>query len=109
MLFRSAVRELDQRFEVLARFGGAYNTIQGRLDHELWRLSMLRTKLFQATADVESGLPHKFIVNRALPADKKAYPVRWFVTLISATSAFLLALLVVMVRQNVRKFRSANG
>ena len=32
-----AVRELDQRFEVLARFGGAYNTIQGRLDHELWR------------------------------------------------------------------------
>ena len=58
---------------------------------------------------MESELPHKFIVNKALPADKKAYPVRWLVTAISTASAFLLALLFLIVRENLRKLPTANG
>ena len=104
-----AIRLFDEKFKVLAQYGGAYLTLQGQLDNELWRLNQLRTKLTQARADMESELPHKFIVNKALPADKKAYPVRWLVTAISTASAFLLALLVLIVRENLRKLPTANG
>jgi uncharacterized protein involved in exopolysaccharide biosynthesis len=104
-----AIRLFDEKFKILAQYGGAYLTLQGQLDNELWRLNQLRTKLTQARADMESELPHKFIVNRALAADKKAYPVRWLVTAISTASAFLLALLFLIVRENLRKLPSANG
>ncbi|MBK7083345.1 MAG: hypothetical protein IPH53_01165 [Flavobacteriales bacterium] len=57
----------------------------------------------QARADMESDLPHKFVVNRAQPADKKSYPVRWLVVVVSTISAFLLALLLIVVQENIKK------
>ena len=66
-------------------------------------------KLEQAQADLESDLPHKFVVNAAQPADKKSYPIRWLVVAISGVSALLLALLLIIVKENVKKIRIANG
>ncbi len=104
-----AIRLFEEKFKVLAQYGGAYLTLQGQLDNELWRLNQLRTKLTQARADMESELPHKFVVNKALPSDKKASPIRWLVTTSSTVAAFLMALLFLVVRENVHKIRQAHG
>lgn len=103
-----AVKEFEERFKVLAKYGGAYVTLQDRLFNETKRLSVLRMKLEQARADLESDLPHKFVVNLAQPADKKAYPIRWLVVAMSGVSALLLALLLIVVQENVKKIRSSN-
>jgi len=102
-----AVKEFEERFKVLARYGGAYVTLQDRLFNETKRLSVLKMKQEQAQADLESDLPHKFVVNRAQPADKKAYPIRWLVVAISGIAALLLALLLIVVQENVKKIRNA--
>ena len=104
-----AVKEFEERFKVLAKYGGAYVTLQDRLFNETKRLSILRMKLEQAQADLESDLPHKFVVNAAQPADKKTYPIRWLVVAISGVSALLLALLLIIVQENVKKIRTAHG
>jgi len=104
-----AVREFEERFKVLARYGGAYVTLQDRLFNETKRLSILRMKLEQAQADFESDLPHKFVVNKAQPADKKSYPIRWLVVAMSGISAFLLALLLIVVQENIIKVRAQHG
>ncbi|MBL7980439.1 MAG: hypothetical protein JNL52_01385 [Flavobacteriales bacterium] len=102
-----AVKEFEERFKVLAQYGGAYVTLQDRLFNETKRLSVLKMKQEQAQADLESDLPHKFVVNRAQPADKKAYPIRWLVVAISGIAALLLALLLIVVQENVKKIRNA--
>jgi LPS O-antigen subunit length determinant protein (WzzB/FepE family) len=104
-----AVKEFEERFKVLAQYGGAYVTLQDRQFNEVKRLSVLRMKLEQARADHESDLPHKFIVNQAQVPDKKAYPVRWLVVAISTISAFLLALLLIVVQEQVKKIRAAHA
>ena len=103
-----AIKEFEERFKVLAQYGGAYVTLQDRLFNETKRLSVLRMKLEQAQADMESDLPHKFVVNRAQPADKKSYPIRWLVVAISGISALLLALLLIIVQENANKIRTSN-
>lgn len=103
-----AVKEFEERFKVLAQYGGAYVTLQDRLFNETKRLSVLRMKLEQAQADMESDLPHKFVVNKAQPADKKSYPIRWLVVAISGISALLLALLLVIVQENAKKIRTTH-
>lgn len=103
-----AVKEFEERFKVLAQYGGAYVTLQDRLFNETKRLSIMRMKLEQAQADFESDLPHKFVVNRAQPADKKSYPIRWLVVAMSGISAFLLALLLIVVQENVNKVRTSH-
>jgi len=104
-----AVKEFEERFKVLAQYGGAYVTLQDRQFNEVKRLSVLRMKLEQAQADFESDLPHKFVVNQAQVADKKAYPVRWLVVAISTISALLLALLLIVVQEQVKKIRAAHA
>lgn len=103
-----AIREFEDRFKVLAQHGGAYITIQDRIFNETKRLSILRMKLEQAQADRDSDLPHKFVVNRAQASDKKAYPVRWLVVAISTIAALLLALLLIVVQENIRKIRASH-
>jgi capsular polysaccharide biosynthesis protein len=102
-----AVREFEERFKVLAQYGGAYVTLQDRLFNETKRLSVLRMKLEQAEADLESDLPHKFVVNKAQESDKKAYPIRWLVVAISGISALLFALLLIVVQENLKKIRAS--
>lgn len=102
-----AIDEFDRRFEILAKYGGTYVTLEDRQFNEVKRLSDMRLLLEQAEVDRESDLPHKFIVNRAQAADKKSYPVRWLVVAVSTISAFLLALLLIVVQENIRKIRNA--
>ncbi len=104
-----AVKEFEDRFKVLAKYGGAYVTLQDRQFNEVKRLSVLKMKLEQAEADLESDLPHKFVVNKAQAPDKKTYPIRWLVVLLSTVSAFLFSLLVIIVQENVRKIRTQQG
>ena len=104
-----AVRELEERFRVMAQYAGTYVRLQDQLGYDNRRLTILRMKLEQATADVESELPHKFVVNHAQPSDSRYSPKRWLVVAISAASALLIALFSIMVEVNLRKIRSAHG
>lgn len=103
-----AIKEFEERFKVLAENGGAYVTLQDQQYNAADQLGVLRMKLAQAQADVDSDLPHKFVVNRAQEADKKSYPIRWLITVMCTTSAFLLALVLIVIQENVKKIRAAH-
>jgi len=105
---KRAVRELEDRFSVLAEYGGAYVTLQDLIREETVRLGVLRMKMRHAEADLKSTLPHKFIVDRAVPADKKSYPIRWLLVAISAIAGLLLALLLIVIQVNIQKIRESN-
>lgn len=104
-----AVRELEERFKVLAEYAGPYVMLQDQLGHDTRRITILRMKLEQAKADMYSELPHKFMVNYAQPADNRHSPVRWLVVAISAASAFLLALFLLVLDVNLKKILASNG
>lgn len=100
---KRAIDEFERRFAILAKYGGAYVQLQDRQFNEVKRLSVLNMKLEQAKADLDSDLPHKFTVDTAFPADRKSWPVRWLVVAISTISALVLALVLLVVQENIRK------
>lgn len=103
-----AIKEFEKRFEVLAQYGGAYITLQDRQFNEVKRLSMLRMKLEQAKADLSSDLPHKFTVNSAFPADRKSYPVWWLMIAASMATTLILALVLIVAQENIRKIKGSH-
>jgi hypothetical protein len=46
--------------------------------------------------DAQQVLPATFRVNAAVPADKKEYPVRWLLVVVSALSAFVATMVVIL-------------
>lgn len=96
-----AAEKLAEQLKILSKYGGAYVSIRDMLEHEKEQLSHLRAKYQEAKVDAEQTLPHKFIVNSAFAAEKKSYPIRWLIVLISTLSTFIIALLAIIVYENV--------
>lgn len=100
---RSQAERLEKQINVLAEHGGTYLFLTEFLENESARLSLLKEKYVEAKVDAEQNLSHTFIVNKGQEAEKKAYPKRSIIVIISTFSAFLFTLIVLVSIDSVRK------
>lgn len=90
----SGVKRLEQKLEILAKYGGPYVSIRDALEHDKKLLSEIKAKYEEAKVDATENLPHKFVVSSAYKAERKSYPIRWLIVIITTFSALFLALLI---------------
>jgi len=98
----NAVKQLEAKLDILSEYGGAYVSIRDQLEYEKKQLTNIHAKYEEAKVDAENNLQHKFVVNHAFPAEKKAYPIRWIIVLISTISALLLTVLVLLILEKLK-------
>ena len=75
------------------------------MEHDKKQLSEIRAKYEEAKVDAEQDLPQKFIVSEAYKAEKKAYPVRWLIVLISVFGALFLAILIIITFEQIERLQ----
>jgi uncharacterized protein involved in exopolysaccharide biosynthesis len=100
---QNTVNAIKDQMAVLAKYGGLYTSITEDMEHDREALSRLKTKYEEAKVDATERLPNKFVVNVAKAAEKKSYPVRWLIVLVSTLSVFLLSIVVMLILENVRR------
>ena len=98
--FNNLEKEIAHMEDSFRRTGSA--GLQEYLKLENARLSQLKGKYLQAKVDAEQNLPHTFVVSRAYPAEKKAYPKRSVIVVVSTLSTFLLALFVLALVESLK-------
>lgn len=99
----SGINALDEKLSVLARYGGAYVSLRDMLEHEKKQLSYLKARYEEAKVDASENLPQKFVVESAYKAEKKSYPVRWIIVVVSTISAFLISVLIIISLEKLGK------
>jgi uncharacterized protein involved in exopolysaccharide biosynthesis len=99
-----AVNQIKQKLEQLAKYGSAYNSLAKQHEEEIAQLVFLRSKLTEAKVDAFNSLPHKYIVNPAQLPDKKSYPVRWVIVMISTISTFIFTFFFLLTLERLKKF-----
>ena len=92
------------RYNVLAEYGGASYAINERLDNDRLQLSLVKSKYEEAKVDATEFIPHKFVVTSAFKAERKSYPVRWIIVVVTLLSTFLLLLFCVVIYDRSRGF-----
>jgi uncharacterized protein involved in exopolysaccharide biosynthesis len=90
---KAGIKRLEDRLEILAKYGGPYVSLRDALEHDKKQLSEIKAKYDEAKVDATENLPHKFIVSNAYKAEKKSYPIRWLVVLIVTFSTFFMAVI----------------
>ncbi|MFC2129728.1 hypothetical protein ACFLQX_02985, partial [Bacteroidota bacterium] len=83
--------------KAFAEHGGTFLTMSNRLDHETEFLAHLRQRYKEARVEAIQNLPHKFIVDTAYASEKKAYPKKSIIVMVSTVSAFLLTLILLII------------
>jgi len=101
---KTGIRVLEDKLSTLALYGGPYVSIRDQLEHEKKQLSEVKAKYEEAKIDAEEVLPQKFVVESAYPAEKKSYPIRWIIILVSTLSAFILSVLVLAMLDSLSRY-----
>ena len=100
-----AVDKIQERLDVISKYGGIYVSIRDNFEWDRKQLSFLKGKYAEAKIDAERSLDHKFVVNWAVPAEKKSYPIRWLIVVTSTIATFLLAIFLAITFQSIKSLR----
>ena len=98
------IKNIQEQLDVLAEYGGASYAINERLDNDRLQLSLVKSKYEEAKVDATEFIPHKFVVTSAFKAERKSYPVRWIIVVVTLLSTFLLLLFCVVIYDRSRGF-----
>lgn len=91
---KSSIKRLENKLEILARYGGPYVSLRDALEHDKKQLSKIKAKYEEAKVDATESLPHTFVINTAYKAEKKTYPIRWLIVVISTFASLFFAILI---------------
>ena len=100
---KEAVRAIEERLKLLGDYGSAYVSLRDELELEKKQLSAIKAKYEEAKVDANQDLPAKFVVDKAYKAERKSYPVRWLIVVLSTVSAFLLSVMTLIIIENFSK------
>lgn len=102
-----AITAIEEKLDILSEYGGEYVALAEGLELYREQLSLLKVKLKEATVDATQPISHKFVVNHAYKAEKKAYPKRSLIVIFSTLAAFALSLFVIIGIENWRAYRAS--
>lgn len=98
------INAIDNKLEVLAKYGGPYVSIRDALEHEKKQLSYIKARYEEAKIDAYEEIPQKFIVENAFKAERKAYPVTWIIVMLSVIGTLLVGMLAIFIVERSPEF-----
>ena len=98
------INNIQKQLDILAEYGGASYAINERLDNDRLQLSLVKSKYEEAKVDATEYIPHKFVVTSAFQAERKSYPVRWIIVVITMLSTLLLLIFCIVAYDRSKGF-----
>lgn len=92
-------KELRQMVDANISQGEDFDMLERIYERELENLMLINKYLVQSKADAEIQFSQKFVVDAAEPAERKSYPVRWLVVLVSVFSSMFLSVSLLLAKQ----------
>jgi uncharacterized protein involved in exopolysaccharide biosynthesis len=101
----SALKTITETMTKLENFGSDFNLLNSQFVFESEELSRLAQRYSKALVDAQAALNVKFIVNDAKAAEKKTYPVRWLIVLISTVGSLVFTIMALVIWENILRYR----
>lgn len=93
----SDTKKIKELYDNMSEEGSNANWLESRMDYLILAVDSLSFQYDFYRGEYEKEITYAHIVERPIPDDKKSYPVRWLIVVLSAISAEFLALLVFLV------------
>ncbi|MBL7972542.1 MAG: hypothetical protein JNL03_13575 [Prolixibacteraceae bacterium] len=93
-------KELQQWMQNLSEKGGDFDFLQNQLKHLYNQRDSVKRLYDASLSNAQKKIIYGQRVQDPVPADKKSYPVRWLIVLLSVFSALFVASLVILLLEN---------
>ncbi len=92
----TAQKQIQEKLDKLKQYGIAYDNISSNLIEYRLKFPIIKNKYDEALINYNKALPSKFIVDKAIPNEKKAKPFKFLIVSLSTASAFAFALIYLL-------------
>ncbi len=100
---RSGGNPTNNLIRALSENGALYLSMLNTVRYETQLVSELSLRYREARLEAEQNLSHRYVVDRAYPSEKKAYPRKSLIVIVSTLASLLFALIVLIVVDNIRE------
>ncbi|MFA7400931.1 MAG: hypothetical protein WCZ21_00185 [Bacteroidales bacterium] len=104
-----AVKRIKDELMILEQYGPLYVSVRDRLFYLKDAQKLFQEKYQNTRVDASYSLPQKFIVEKAVPADKKSYPKKMLITIVSTFCVLLFTLFLLIFKENINSGLHAIG
>ncbi len=87
------------------KYGEEFDKVERIYDREIENILLINKYLVQTKADGAIQFSQKFVVDAAEPAERKSYPVRWLVVLVSLISSMCISIGLILIRQSWPEYK----
>lgn len=93
----NSIKALDQKMEPLKKYGGRYVVLMEDIQNKSLQLTELNESMKILRIEASQAIPSQFVVDWAMVPDKKAYPNKAIVIILSSLSALFFGIFSIIV------------
>ncbi|MCD4773231.1 MAG: hypothetical protein K8R41_07615 [Bacteroidales bacterium] len=93
--------------ENMEKKSGELFAVVQHIEHESENYGAVKLEYEMAQRFHTDKLTYTNVITEPYPADKKAYPIRWLIVVVTAFATFFLSLIVVMIIENYQAYRNS--
>jgi tyrosine-protein kinase Etk/Wzc len=97
--------ELKKTIDANLRYGATFDGLEFIRNEKIAKLEEFLESYEQAESDANTTFNHKFVVERAVVADKKDKPKRMIIVLLSTVGAFVFMVFGLLIRDRINELR----
>lgn len=100
------VSYIQRRIDATDKYGAEYDAAHNLMDERFVQMAEFKAVLDQAKAGANSKMKHHFPVEKAVPAERKEYPVRSLIVIVAAFASFVLMLITLILRDKYLELKA---
>jgi uncharacterized protein involved in exopolysaccharide biosynthesis len=97
--------EIKRTIDVNLEHGSTFDGLEFIRNEKIMQLEEFQVSYEQAESDANSQFNHKFVVEKAVVADKKDRPKRMIIVLLSTVGAFVFMVFLLLIRDRIRELK----
>jgi len=98
--------ELKAKIDINMKYGAMYDGLEYMRNEKIVKIEDFNVSYEQAESDANTKFNHKFIVERAVEADKKDKPKRLIIIIVSSMAAFFIGLFSLLLWEKYKELQS---
>jgi len=103
----SAALAIEKKLAIISKYGGLYVSVREQLNYIRGNLNHMNKKINEHKLTAEDQLEHKFVLNYAIPAIKKSYPIRWLIVLTTACATALMMIVLIALKEKLKQLKQS--
>jgi uncharacterized protein involved in exopolysaccharide biosynthesis len=101
-------REIKAQIEANMKFGSLFDALEHKRNEMIINIETFKVAYEQAESDANAQFNHKFVVEKAVVADKKEKPKRMIIVLVATLGGFVLGVFFLLIRDKIQELKALN-